>query len=640
MAERQFRFAFVSNLEEIGAALQRMADPATEDVVIRAASMEEAVPVARHALREGFEVVLGSGATGDLLAQTIGQPVVKVGRSDLDLLRTLAAAREHGTHIALTSFREPPAGTELFQQVLGIRIRPIVFETTLELADGIAAAVADKVSCVVGSAVCCDIARRLGCPAVVAMPGAEAIGRALREARALALARRREHREVERLETIFGLIKDGLIVVDAEGQLEFANAAAHELLPHMARAFTAISAEFGLDEVLKSGTARIDHVCRVHGRDLVATILPLRVHGDIDGAVATFDEAARVHRIERRLKEELYNRGFVAKYSLSDVKGSSPAIRRALDDLRSYAATDATLLIEGETGVGKELFAQSVHNLSRRRAKPFVAVNCSALPEALLETELFGYDDGAFTGARRGGKVGLFELAQGGTLFLDEIADVSLAMQAKLLRVLEEKELMRVGGSRVVRVDVRVVSSTYKNLFAEVQGRRFRNDLYFRLATLHIVVPPLRERREDVPVLAREALVRHGRAADAVSPRMLERLAALDWPGNVRELDALMRRYAVLLADVVHDDALLQRLIEEMRQAAAPARAADPLRDNGGAERDHEHSPSLREGVAEYEQNLIAQTLRACRYNKRMAARRLGISLNTLWRKMPRTLEH
>lgn len=637
MLDRRLRIGFVSNSREVGDALKQSANPDTDDIIVQTASMEDAVPVARQLLRNGVEVILGGGGTGSLLAQTLGQPVVKIGRSSLDVLKALAAAREHGAHIGLTSFHEPAEGVNLMEQLLAVRIRQIIFDTSQELEAGIAAAVSENVNCIVGGGICKQITDGHGCASIIAMPGQPAIEQALREARSLALARRHERHEFERVNTILGLIKDGLIVVDANGQLEFANSVAQELLAKVNRDLTTIGTDFYLPEVLKTGRPRIDQICRVAGRDLVATVLPIQVDGKVDGAVATFNDAARVHNINRRLKEELYSSGFVAKYKLSDIKGCSPAFQRVIDDLREYANTDANLLIEGETGVGKELFAQSVHNLSRRRTKPFVAINCSALPESLLETELFGYDEGAFTGARRGGKIGLFELAQGGTLFLDEIADVSLSMQAKLLRVLEEKELMRVGGSRVVRVNARVVSSTYKNLFAQVQIRQFRNDLYFRLATLHIVVPPLRDRQEDVPELIKDALCRHGRSPDAISPSMLARLSKYEWPGNVRELDALVQRYTILLGSAPCNDQLVERLITEMKQSIAvtfQAPSAHTLVGSG----DSDLSIGMRDKVIRYEQRLIAETLRACHYNRQLTAKRLGISLNTLWRKMPHDL--
>jgi propionate catabolism operon transcriptional regulator len=629
-SERPVRIAFVSHTTEIGDELKRAADPSRVDVTICGATLEDAVPVAESLLRDGIEVIVGGWGTGSILMRTIGHPVIKIGRSHLDLLKAMIEARRFGSRIALTSFHQMISGVDTFEQLLGIRITQIVFNNRHELEKGIARA-STEVDCVVGGGICKQIASEWGCPGVVAMPGPEAVLQTLADACSLAYARRRERHEIERLKTTLGLIKDGLVLVAADGRIEFANTAAREMCPQLDTS-ELLYTELRLSDVLKEGRSIVDRICRITDKNLVTSISPIKVDGAVRGAVVALKDPIKIHRIDRQIKEQLYGRGFVAKHNISDIKGSSSAIVQLLEKMQAYASTDANLLVEGETGVGKELVAQSLHNLSRRHPKPFVAVNCSALPNSLLETELFGYEEGAFTGARRGGKIGLFELAQNGTLFLDEIADVTPEMQAKLLRVLEEKEIMRVGGNRIVRVDVRVVSSTYRNLFAEIQSRRFRSDLYFRLATLHLTVPPLRARLDDIPTLVQNALRRYGVSRDAVSKRMLDFLQQHEWPGNVRELDSLIQRYAVLLGDAKRDDALLTRLFAEIRDAVGcrPMQLDQFESQKRGAN----EGILLRDKVHRYEQHLIMDSLRACRYNRRETARRLGISLNTLWRKM------
>jgi propionate catabolism operon transcriptional regulator len=303
--------------------------------------------------------------------------------------------------------------------------------------------------------------------------------------------------------------------------------------------------------------------------------------------------------------------------------------------VRKYAPTDETILIQGETGTGKEILAQSIHNLSRRKGKPFVAVNCSALPESLLESELFGYEEGAFTGARKGGKIGLFELANGGTIFLDEIADIPASLQVRLLRVLEEKELMRVGGDRIVPVDVRILSSTYKDLAREVQMGKFRIDLYFRLAVLTLHIPPLRERPEDIPGLAQELLDLYSQGRKTISAAMLQQLQGHHWIGNIRELDSLIKRYVILLDRAKTDDRLLAGLLEDLRKSHMG------LRDEGQPTF-ADNAPGygakpLKVKLEEMEKDLIREALRECQFNKKRAAQKLGISVNTLWRKLGAT---
>ena len=246
------------------------------------------------------------------------------------------------------------------------------------------------------------------------------------------------------------------------------------------------------------------------------------------------------------LKEE-----FASRRGLPEIVGSAPALKKVSLAVQRAAASDATVLLEGESGTGKELFARAVHALSPRRDKPFVAINCAAIPEGLLETELFGHEKGAFTGAV-GRKLGKFEVASGGTIFLDEIGDLSLPLQAKILRALEERAFERVGGTATVRVDVRVVAATNRHLRTAVAARRFREDLYFRLSVFPITVPPLRDRAEDILLLARHFVERFCR--EMTKPVMTlaasaeDALGAYSWPGNVRELQNSIER-AVILAD-------------------------------------------------------------------------------------------
>jgi propionate catabolism operon transcriptional regulator len=295
-----------------------------------------------------------------------------------------------------------------------------------------------------------------------------------------------------------------------------------------------------------------------------------------------------------------------------------------------YARSPATVLIEGETGTGKELAAQAIHResaLARAGAKPFVAVNCGAIAESLLESELFGHEEGAFTGSRRGGRAGLIEAAHRGTLFLDEIGEMPLALQTRLLRVLEEREVMRVGGTRPVPVDVRVISATHCDLAALVAQGRFRADLYYRLSVLRLRLPPLRERQEDVPALA-EWLLKHALAAMNVRPHAnlhaeitacAPLLCRHDWPGNVRELRNLMQRLALFLS-------------AEPLQALTPGfllRHAPELAALDGAS-DAAIAPETPEASAE----TVTEALRRCGGNRAEAAKRLGISRTTLWRRL------
>ena len=329
--------------------------------------------------------------------------------------------------------------------------------------------------------------------------------------------------------------------------------------------------------------------------------------------------------LERR---DLIEQNKALKKQLEDIRakgqmiGSSPAYRRMLSLVEQVADSSATILIQGESGAGKELVARTIHERSGRRNGPFVAVNCAALPETLLESELFGYEKGAFTGAAAR-KDGRFELANGGTLFLDEVADLSLVTQPKILRVLQEGEFERLGGTRTIQVDVRIVAATNQDLSEMVKEKRFREDLYYRLNVITVRVPPLRERHEDIRLLAQHYLrvyaAKNGRKLDGFSNEALERLESYRWPGNVRELENLIERM-VLLARKDRIDA--EDLPEEIAGVKRPPR--DAILELVGTP------------LADVEQRLLDETLRITGGNKTQAAKLLGIDVRTVARKLER----
>jgi two-component system, NtrC family, response regulator AtoC len=308
--------------------------------------------------------------------------------------------------------------------------------------------------------------------------------------------------------------------------------------------------------------------------------------------------------------------------------GDHPLMRRIGDMIRKVAHTDATVLLLGESGTGKELVARALHAQSERADGAFVPVNCGAIPAELLESEMFGHERGAFTGAA-GPRAGLFQLAHRGTIFLDEVAEMSQALQVKLLRVIQDREVRPVGGDRVVTVDVRVVAASNKDLAAEVAAGRFRDDLFYRLNVIPITMPSLRERRSDVPLLVRHFLAAHNRRRRgrpvSVSDEAMVHLREYDWPGNVRELENIIERLAILTEEPVIGTSQLPPAI---RALAAPRGGVRITLD--------EHGLDLQAAVEEFQHRLIAEALRRTKGNKQAAARLLGLKRTTLVAKLRR----
>lgn len=308
----------------------------------------------------------------------------------------------------------------------------------------------------------------------------------------------------------------------------------------------------------------IEQIIELEGKSYYVHYKPLSSEKHRSGAILFIRNTERIIEEERKIRKGLSEKGLVAKYSFKDIIGKSQAIRDNIRMAERYSRVNSNVLIVGETGTGKELFAHSIHQASNRSEGPFVALNCAALPENLLESELFGYESGAFSGAAKGGKVGLFELAHQGTIFLDEIGEIPTALQAKLLRVLQEKEIRRIGGTSVHPVDVRVISATNINIDEKIREGQFRSDLYYRLNLLDIRIPPLRERREDIQELVDIYLARlaceMGKHIPVVTSEAAQLLAAYDWPGNVRELRNVCERMIVLNEDDVISAELLHQL--------------------------------------------------------------------------------
>jgi transcriptional regulator with PAS, ATPase and Fis domain len=310
------------------------------------------------------------------------------------------------------------------------------------------------------------------------------------------------------------------------------------------------------------------------------------------------------------------------------VKGSHPLMEKILSICQRVAATDSTVLLMGESGTGKELLARFVHNHSRRASNPFIAVNCGAIPPDLLESEMFGHEKGAFTGAV-GSRMGLFQLASGGTIFLDEIAEMSPALQVKLLRVLQEREIRPVGADRTIKVDVRVVAATNRDLTVEVEKGRFREDLFYRLQVIPVHVPPLRERREDIPLLVKHFLDKHNQQRPTQPCRIAEdamvHLWEYDWPGNVRELENLVERLVVLSDD---GNIRVENLPANIRSFISDKKIPRPTLTDEGID--------LNAAVEEFEYRLIDEALRRTKGNKQAAARLLGLKRTTLVAKLRR----
>ena len=427
-------------------------------------------------------------------------------------------------------------------------------------------------------------------------------------------------------EIILESISDGVFTVDRDWRITSFNRAAEEITgisrkeavgKPCSEVFRASMCEVdcALRQTLETGAPVINKsafIIDAEGRRIpisVSTAILQDEQGDIIGGAETFRDLSLVEELRKEL---------TGRFQAGDLISRSPSMRRIFDVLPQVAGSDSTVLIEGETGTGKELLARALHSLSPRHEKPFIAVNCGALPDTLLESELFGYRAGAFTGAERN-KPGRFSLADKGTLFLDEIGEISPALQVRLLRVLQERTFEPLGSTRTVRVDVRVIVATNRDLAAQVKKGAFRQDLYYRINVVRIPMPPLRKRKEDIPLLIDHFVTRwnriQGKAVSGVSPEVLSFLMAHDYPGNIRELENIIEHAFVLCAEGRIEP---RHLPEDYNARVPPTTKRREMND----------------AVRAMETQTIREALRRNGYNRLAAARELGIHKTTLFRKM------
>jgi len=584
------------------------------------------------------DVVVAGGSNGAYLKPRLSLPVVVINPTGFDVMHALARARRDAESVALVTHGDTPEEVRRFVAAYGM---DVVFAsyTSRQGAESCVLDLRDRgVGVVVGPGLVTDLATQAGMNAVF-LYSRDSVRAAFDTALEVVQATRRETLRRQRLDNLLQHLRDGVVALDAQGRVEAIN-------QRLATAL-GIEAKQAIGQPLLSIAPNLlgllpdadgDTLGTVRGVNYVIHRGPLTSTGTgaAEGTIFTFQESRAVERLDRTLRSRQRPQQFSARYRLEDLVGESLPMERVRTLVRRYAKSDATVLVLGESGTGKEMVAQGMHQLSARRDFPFVAINCGAFPEALLESELFGYEEGAFTGARKGGKTGLIEAAHRGTLFLDEIGEMPLPLQSRLLRVLQEREVVRLGSTEPTRVDIRVMAATHRALTDAVEAGTFRADLYYRLNILSIALPPLRERPDDVMPLAAELLVQAARR----EPRLLLRIADTEeaarvlagvaeplrryaWAGNVRELQSVVERIAVELAYTEDAGAVTQdvlRLIApEVFAHATPGKSA---------------ALTLRERSRGVEAEEIRVALAAHGGDRDAVCAALGISKTTLWRRL------
>ena len=589
-------------------------------------SFDQALAIAQDRIERGeVDAFVSAGSNASILRAGLQSPVATIQLSGFDLFQALIRASRIAPRVGVVMYGHTIPELDAVKELLNIEISQHAYRTPDDARQRFDALRREGFEVIVGSSLVVELAQQAGLRGLLAY-SLDSIRKGFDDALELARVARLEASRYEQLHSVLHNLQEAVVAVDQHERIITANPAMQQVLAgpgirlegHM---LSELAPEFSLRATLETGQIDRAIAIRFAQRDWVAHRTPMVEQGSIVGAALTLYDARTIQAADTSLRIMQRRQQHAARHSFDSLIGSSAALEQAKSSARRFAPTDLNVLITGESGTGKEVFAQAMHNASHRAGRPFVAVNCASFPETLLESELFGYEEGAFTGSRRGGKRGLLEAAHTGTLFLDEIGDMPLPLQTRLLRVLQEREIMRLGATAPIPIDIRVIAATHQPLAERIAEQRFRQDLYYRLNTLRLALPPLRERREDIPAiitpLVANCLARIGSKlpAERVLEGIMNRITAYDWPGNVRELENIAERIAVFLLsfsrvqDIRYDD--LRHDCPELFEDSDTVDAGMPNVPLAERIRDAMESSQGKPGVA---------------------AKKLGVSRSTLWR--------
>ena len=577
------------------------------------------------------DVIVSRGGTAAALkASNTLTPVVEIPITTADMSYSIRQAIEkHGEMpIGVVGTQNTIRSVYLMKERFPVPVTPFPTQSVniRDLIDGMERAVAAGCKLILAGHNTCHYCEERGIPAGLIQSSVESVFLAITEAKRCANVTKieRENNLISR--SIVEHVMEGIIAVDRDCRIRTFNPAAANMLGRRAedcigQPVRLALAEGRLNAILTGGQQLTNEIVRINGNNYVVNSAPMQYEDRHLGTLVTFQTAQNITNAEKQLRDRMQVRGHLAKYHFTDIHGESDPIRMAVHQAQRFARVDSNILLTGETGTGKELFAQSIHNESDRANGPFVAVNCASIPENLMESELFGYEGGAFTGASKAGKTGLFEAAHEGTIFLDEVSEIPLTLQSRLLRVIQEREVRRVGANRVVPINVRIICASNRDLRQMIRDNRFREDLYYRLKVLSIRLPALRERGGDIALIMQHYLTYYARKFGKdnihLSAEGAARAMAYSWPGNIREVRNVSEQLAVL----TEGDLVTARDIAEVlpmeRQEDLPA-------PQSGPDDDLSLNALQRRQIIE----VLARTS-----SRKEAADLLGISKTTLWRR-------
>ncbi|RDY25687.1 PAS domain S-box protein [Romboutsia weinsteinii] len=571
---------------------------------------------------KGAQAIIGRGGGYKLILDTVNIPIIPFNMKVIDILKAIKLASLYCKKVVLVlGYDEVFFNYDEYRDLIDSSIKEEWFKSKFEIESKVSKYINEKNDVViVGSGIACSFAQRYGMDSIFINASDESIRGVVDYCKNLLDTLEDEKFNNEILRNTLDGIKDGVIATDIKGNIVLYNEGAKKILKsdknevfnkYILDVFPSME---WLVECLSKNIESKRKIRYINDLTVNTSGKLIKIDDDTYGVLGIIQDITKLQNLERKIRIDLNKKGMYAKYSFDDFIFKDEVSKEFIEEAKSIGVSDYTVLLYGESGSGKEILAHSIHNISTRKNQPFVAINCATIAESLLESELFGYEEGAFTGARKGGKLGLFELAHGGTLFLDEINSLPLNLQAKLLRVIEEREIMRLGSDRIIPLDIRIIAATNEFLYENIKLGTFRADLYYRLSSLEINIPPLRERKKDILILfdyfVKDLLKEKYYELSEKEQLILENY---NWPGNVRELKNIAQKYFITGKIKINENEVISI--------------------------DQEANKNLNEvnidmkAINKYIEEKIIETLLNQGLTKTEIAKILGISRTALWKK-------
>ena len=601
----------------------------SKDYSLEDYSMEEVIITNENIGSKKIEadVIITRGLWAEILKSIQGDiPVIEISVPATDTLRVVLKCIEkfNAKKVGIIASHNMVMGATEIQDFLKISVNTYILTQEWNGPQLVDQAIKDGCDAIVGGVNTCSYASSINVPNMFIETGRDSFWQSITAAKRAAEISRIEQEKTKRMQILLNTSKEGLISIDAQNRIRTINQTAIKILKleQDITGMRVMDAPFTIEfkKLLLANTTCTNEILKYKDTMLTINKYPVIVQHTNMGIVVIFQSVSDIMFLENDIRRKIYNKGHVAKMTFDDITGVSAQIKSTIEIAKKYSRTNSNVLLIGQSGTGKEMFAQSIHNHSLRKEGPFVAVNCAAIPDNLLESELFGYTAGAFTGARKNGKQGYFELAHNGTLFLDEIGEIPLQFQAKLLRAIQEREIMPIGSDKVLSINVRIIAATNKNLEKLVEKEEFREDLLYRLDVLRINIPPLSQRKEDIPILVKKYFLENAPDTD-ITNEAYKALMNYKWNGNIRQLFNICERLSVLKQGETITEKDIYDVMPEYQKISDISYTKDTKKESTQSDNNDEKS-------------LIISALEKCRYNKQKTASYLGISRSTLWKKI------